>query len=191
MSSSAVRSYAALACSICCYIISYCSGGSFLNSSWVRPPGSFGTYGTFILRGAIPSGMPGAGIICGWAPFCKPPYAIIISCSISIRSSYYFCNSNYLYTSGGIGSMPSCCFLVSFTGSGGGWFILGGVARIGPSSWRSSKSFGMSSYLYPAALIIASASSGDWAPNAFINCNSYGISDMAYSIISRCWFSWS
>ena len=44
--------------------MSYYSGGSFWNSSGVRPGGR-GTGGTFILNGAIPSGRapPGAGII--------------------------------------------------------------------------------------------------------------------------------
>lgn len=72
--------------------------------------------------------------------------------------------------------MPSYCFRVSFTGSGGGWFMFGGVAIIGPSIWRSSNSYSMSSCFNPVAFIIASASSGDDAPNAFISCTSYGIS---------------
>ena len=112
-----------------------------------------------------------------------------------MRSSYCFLKSIYRCNSGGIGSIPSCCLRVSFTGSGGGMlfmaFMFGGVCIIGPSSWRSNSNLGMSSYLYPAAFIIASASSGDEAPSAFISCNSYGISCIACIIISRCWFSCS
>lgn len=142
MSSRVVLSLAAFAYIICYCIMSCCSCGSLSNSSFVIPGGSGGTCGTFILSGAIPSGMPGAGMIWGW-PFCKPPYAIIMSCSatICIRSSYCFCRSSWYCTSGGIGSMPSYCFRVSFTGSGGGWFMFGGVAIMGPSIWRSSNSY--------------------------------------------------
>jgi len=64
--------------------------------------------------------MPPAGKIYGCAPFYIFPYAKIISCSIIILSSYCFLSSSCLYNSGGIGSIPSYCFLVSLTGSGGG-----------------------------------------------------------------------
>jgi hypothetical protein len=65
MSSKVVLSLAALAYNNYYYIMSCCSGGRLSNSSFEIPGGRGGIYGTFIRSGAIPSGIPGAGMICG------------------------------------------------------------------------------------------------------------------------------